>query len=56
MAALAYQNRAPSVHKAATADPWDRTAPSNQAECLTAEEVTKVCAIFERIFGEVQES
>lgn len=50
---LAFQNRAPSVAKAAAAELLERKSPRKNIEeqRLTADEARRICDIYERIFS-----
>ena len=54
LAALAYQNRAPSVAKSAAAELLERKAPKqkNPEAMLTANDARKITDIYERLFVE----
>jgi hypothetical protein len=51
---LAYQNRAPSVAKAAAAELLERKSPrvKNPEQSLSPDEVRKICDIYDRLFRE----
>ena len=53
LASLAFQNKAPSVAKAAAAELLERKTPKTRSvdQGLTAADVRRVCDIYERIFG-----
>jgi hypothetical protein len=53
---LAYQNRAPSVAKAAAAELLERIAPrvKNPEQGLSAGDARKLADIYERLFTETQ--
>ena len=52
LASLAFQNKAPSVAKAAAAELLERKAPKtkNVDQGLTASDARRICDIYDRIF------